>query len=336
MNDLVSVVVPVYNVEPFLKKCIDTIINQTYTNLEIILVDDGSTDLSGQICDEYKKIDKRIKVIHKDNSGLGLSRNVGIKASKGKYITFIDSDDYISNNMILNLVNGIKKKGADACIGGFVKIDGDEREIFTEKYNDIFLNKNILEHTFIKMLGNLPNSHDSIKMSVWGCLFSTNLIKENDIYFKSERVYISEDIVWDSYFYDYAKSVQFINKSGYFYRLNNNSLTTSYKKERFTKSIFLYEKLEERIKKLNKYSDEALLRAQKQLLINVKACVVQENVNNIFNSIKNIKRIVNNSKLRIILNEYPIQKLPFKPKIFAKLVLNRNILILSVISRLSI
>ncbi|WP_225415454.1 glycosyltransferase family A protein, partial [Limosilactobacillus reuteri] len=87
MNDLVSVVVPVYNVEPFLKKCIDTIINQTYTNLEIILVDDGSTDLSGQICDEYKKIDKRIKVIHKDNSGLGLSRNVGIKASKGKYIT---------------------------------------------------------------------------------------------------------------------------------------------------------------------------------------------------------------------------------------------------------
>lgn len=97
--DLISVIVPVYNVEKYLDKCIESIVNQTYKNLEIILVDDGSPDNCPQICDNWAKKDDRIIVIHKENSGAGAARNAGIDIAKGKYIGFVDSDDYISNNM---------------------------------------------------------------------------------------------------------------------------------------------------------------------------------------------------------------------------------------------
>lgn len=100
MNDLISLIVPIYNVEKYLDKCIDTIINQTYSNIEIILVDDGSTDASGEICDKWKKKDNRITVIHKLNGGLSSARNAGIDIATGKYIGFIDSDDYIDLEMI--------------------------------------------------------------------------------------------------------------------------------------------------------------------------------------------------------------------------------------------
>lgn len=109
MNDLITIVVPIYNVEPYLKKSIDSIINQTYQNLEIILVDDGSPDNSGKICDEYAKKDNRIKVIHKENGGLSSARNAGIDMAKGKYISFVDSDDYISNDYIEYMYNILKK-----------------------------------------------------------------------------------------------------------------------------------------------------------------------------------------------------------------------------------
>ena len=98
-NDLISVVVPIYRVEKFLKRCVDSILNQTYKNIEVILVDDGSPDNCGLMCDEYKKQDHRVKVIHKQNSGLGYARNSGLDIAKGEFVSFIDSDDYISLDM---------------------------------------------------------------------------------------------------------------------------------------------------------------------------------------------------------------------------------------------
>ena len=99
MNPEISIIVPVYNVEKYLKRCIDSILNQSFTDFELILVDDGSTDNSGEIIDEYAIKDERIKVIHKENGGLSSARNVGIEYSKGNYIAFVDSDDYINKNM---------------------------------------------------------------------------------------------------------------------------------------------------------------------------------------------------------------------------------------------
>ena len=102
---LVSVIIPVYNVENYLKRCIDSVVNQSLRNIEIILIDDGSLDSSSKICDEYKVLDERITVIHKQNEGLGMARNTGIDIASGKYIAFVDSDDYIESNMYELLYN---------------------------------------------------------------------------------------------------------------------------------------------------------------------------------------------------------------------------------------
>ena len=118
---LISVIVPVYNVEKYLKKCVDSITSQTYKNLEILLVDDGSTDSSGQICNEFEKNDARIKVIHKKNGGLSDARNAGLDRAKGQYYAFIDSDDYIQDNTIEIMLNSIKKNKSEIAVCNMIR-----------------------------------------------------------------------------------------------------------------------------------------------------------------------------------------------------------------------
>ena len=121
--DLISVIVPVYNVEKYLNRCVDSIINQTYSNLEIILINDGSTDTSGKICDEYKKRDNRIHVIHQKNGGLSAARNAGIVIANGNYFIFVDSDDLIHPQCIEILYKVIKNDCSDIVIGNYEKFD---------------------------------------------------------------------------------------------------------------------------------------------------------------------------------------------------------------------
>lgn len=136
MKNLITVVVPIYNVEKYLNKCIESILKQTYTNLEIILVDDGSTDNCGKICDEFADKDKRIIVIHKKNGGLSDARNTGINIAKGKYITFIDSDDFITENAIELLYNNIVKYRKEISVG-LINTFTNENGIKINKKNEI-------------------------------------------------------------------------------------------------------------------------------------------------------------------------------------------------------
>ena len=119
--DKISVIIPVYNVEPYLKKCLDSVINQTYKNLEMLLIDDGSTDNSGKICDEYAAKDKRIKVFHQENKGLSSALNLGLKNFTGDYLGFVDSDDWIEPDMYEVLYNAIKKENMQISIAGYFK-----------------------------------------------------------------------------------------------------------------------------------------------------------------------------------------------------------------------
>ena len=123
---LISIIVPVYKVEPFLRRCIDSILAQTYTNLEIILVDDGSPDNCGLICDEYAAKDSRIKVIHKENGGVSIARNCGLDSSNGDYIVFIDSDDFVAKKHIENLFYCANIFSADIGITTYKLIFEDE------------------------------------------------------------------------------------------------------------------------------------------------------------------------------------------------------------------
>ncbi|MGM9600387.1 MAG: glycosyltransferase family 2 protein [Faecousia sp.] len=121
-SPLISVIIPVYNVEKYLQRCLDSVIEQTYKNLEVILIDDGSTDHSGEICDDYAAKDVRIHVIHQENQGVSAARNKGLDNVKGEYITFVDSDDYIVNDMIAELLRLSEEEHADIVIGGYYGI----------------------------------------------------------------------------------------------------------------------------------------------------------------------------------------------------------------------
>lgn len=131
----ISIIVPVYKVEKYLRKCVDSILAQTFTDFEVILVDDGSPDNSGMICDEYAEKDSRVRVVHKENGGLSSARNAGIEIAKGKYLGFIDSDDYIEDDMYELLYNNILKENADMSICGIYDVyEGKEPKILPEAY----------------------------------------------------------------------------------------------------------------------------------------------------------------------------------------------------------
>lgn len=135
MNEpLISVIVPIYNVEKYLRECVDSILAQSYSNLEILLVDDGSPDKCPEICDEYAKKDNRVKVIHRNNGGLAYARNVGIANSSGDYLTFIDSDDLVANEYIEHLYNGLAENGADVSIASFCSFDNENKLIVLNNY----------------------------------------------------------------------------------------------------------------------------------------------------------------------------------------------------------
>ena len=172
MNPLISVIVPVYNVEDYLRKCLDSIVNQTYKNLEIILIDDGSTDNSGIICDEYAAKDNRIRVIHKANGGLSDARNAGLKIAKGEYIGFVDSDDYIAEDMYEFLYNFAVKNNLDVAMCS--SCDVYEKEIKKTKYF-----KTIILEDKEKIIKNLfLNEVDGAAVSVCDKLFNKQIIKK--------------------------------------------------------------------------------------------------------------------------------------------------------------
>lgn len=131
---MISIIIPVYNVELYLDRCIESVVRQTYHNLEIILVDDGSTDSSGERCDVWRKKDSRIKVIHKENGGVSSARNVGLKIASGEYVGYVDSDDYVNVNMYQILLDGIEQTGADIFICGYEEVDTiNNRSIWDSK-----------------------------------------------------------------------------------------------------------------------------------------------------------------------------------------------------------
>ena len=124
--DVVSVIVPVYNSASYLHRCIDSILGQNYREIEVILVDDGSTDSSGEICDSYSRKDSRVRVIHTPNRGVSCARNAGLEGSNGSFVCFVDSDDFLEDYAIKALVEGHKRSRADLVVGGFNKVKSDK------------------------------------------------------------------------------------------------------------------------------------------------------------------------------------------------------------------
>ena len=214
-NELISIIVPVYNVEQYLEKCVDSIINQTYKNLEIILVDDGATDSSGKLCDELAKIDNRIKVYHKENGGLSDARNYGVERATGEYIGFVDSDDYIDAEMYEKLYEAIKKENVDVAECNLKIIYPEREELFTEQnYYNVCTKQEYLEE-YLKI--------EKIFGSVWTKLISRKIAKE--LLFPKGKLY--EDTYYAYDLINVANSFVLIDSPSYNYLMRENSITNS-------------------------------------------------------------------------------------------------------------
>ena len=209
---LLSIIVPVYNVKPYLKKCVESIINQTYTNLQIILVDDGSTDGSQNICDEFAQKDSRIVVIHKENGGLSTARNMGMDKAKGEYIAFVDSDDWLEPNMYEALISQLEKHEADIVACSFYECKGDEKKAVGDSKNirvidteEIFINKN------------------QLRFLVWNKVFRRSFVEE--MRFVPGQVY--EDFHFCRQVFLKTKRLVYLDVPFYNYRISRPGNTNS-------------------------------------------------------------------------------------------------------------
>lgn len=215
-NDLISIIVPVYNVEKYLPQCINSLINQTYKNLEIILVDDGSLDDSGKICDEFSKRDSRIIVIHKQNNGLSSARNAGLEIARGDYIGFVDSDDWLDENMYEILFKLIKDNDSDiSCCRFFKTANSDEKIPAVD-------NETIQSFTNIEGLNNFYTDLYVQTVVAWNKLYKRNLF--NNVVYPVGKIHEDEGTTYKLFYK--ANKITYINRPLYYYRSTPNSITT--------------------------------------------------------------------------------------------------------------
>lgn len=224
MNQLISVIVPIYKVENYLKKCIDSIVNQTYKNIEILLIDDGSPDNCGIICDEYAKKDERIKVIHKENGGLSDARNYGIEASTGDYIIFIDSDDYVSESMCENLLICALENNADIVSCNFKEIYVDNNK---EKINKQSIKESLEVYTNLEVIYKYFFDYTVDINVVWNKLYKRELFfKRESIRFPKGKLHEDDYTICKLYYY--ANKIVIINDVLYYYIRRCDSITGNF------------------------------------------------------------------------------------------------------------
>ena len=303
-KDLVSIIVPIYNVEKYLRRCVDSIINQTYKNIEIILIDDGSPDNCNIICDEYTKIDKRIKVVHKKNGGLASARNAGLDIAKGEYICFVDSDDWIEKNMIESLYKEIKRSNMDIVRGNTYERNNHPKKEWI--VNNVAVLDNVL--------------NGNISAYVWLFIIRKNILDEVRF---DETLVIFEDTYFLLNLLMHTDKIAFLDEKLYHYEMNNEGLTLSSKNAR-NKIIGLIEykeKAKELLKENNLYTKE------REVLINtVIANFIIYYIYKLCSEKEEVRSILNNSKVIKILKEVNTKKMSSFTKIQIKSITEKKII----------
>lgn len=318
---VVSVVLPIYKVEKYLNRCVKSVVNQSYKNLEIILVDDGSPDNCPKICDEWAKKDKRIRVIHKKNAGLGYARNTGIENATGEYICFFDSDDYIALDTIEKAYNLATQKRSKIVVYGFCNINqnGEIRDTVIphlEKYT--YSGKEVQDIFLPNLIG--PDVRNGIQtnlwMSAWACMYSLDLIKKTNWRFVSERDIISEDVYSLLLLYKYVDKVSVLPEALYFYCENSESLTHTYMPERYDKIKKFYQACYQVAEK-NNYNEDVKERLSYPYLSNTIAAMKMLVYSDLTKSMKkkHLKKIVCDDTLQIVLRNTNFKKEKLKRRL---------------------
>lgn len=242
MKPKVSIIVPCWNVEKYLNRCVDSLIHQTLKDIEIILVDDESPDSVPQMCDEWASKDQRIKVIHKKNAGLGMACNSGIEVATGSYIAFCDSDDYVDRECYESMYDEAIKSNSDAVFCGIKRINqnGVILPMFHVEKPQLYSKDKINDFIFGMIASDINDPTErSRPMSAKIAIYSGDIVRTNKIRFHSERQYISEDLLFNIDFLIHSKQILESTNTFYYYYVNTSSLSQIYREDRFEKYLIL-------------------------------------------------------------------------------------------------
>lgn len=326
----VSVVIPVYNVEPYLERCLESVTGQTYGNLEIILVDDGSTDRSGAICDRWAEADSRIKVVHKKNAGLGMARNTGLGHCTGDYLTFVDSDDYIEAGMIEKLVAGIQTQQGQLCCCGFHKLleDGLHRSGKPPE-KQVYEGREEIRTFMRQVLGPPPEVTDRgfAGTNICGNLYDMSLLADGRIRFLREQDILCEDLFFNLSVLKRVDRVVIVPDYLYNYCVNGSSLTQSYREDRFVRSKYMRKLLKRELKE--ELAEDPCLRQHldRNYLDYLVGCMKVEVQSR--NKIgkkrcrEELGQMIRDPATQRILRRYPVRRMEPKQRILFSLVRHR-------------
>lgn len=310
-----SVIVPVYKVENYLHKCVDSILNQTFTDFELLLIDDGSPDNCGQICDEYAQKDARVRVIHKENGGVSEARNVGLENARGNYISFIDPDDWIDSRLFYETLKFLKEKNVDiVCFDCWEVQQGKERTHYKFNEDTIFPAKIALEKILIDEIDNSP-CNKLYKKAVW-----------HDIRFPVGRRF--EDVATIYKTFCNATQIGYMKKSYYYYlKRSGSAIDLSFDAQRRYECFLGYkERYDFSLKYCKKVSERCKMFAVKAAISCITAKSAgcgdisiedQKIIDTFVNNIKNVEYL--NLKNRLLV--YGIKRWPIINKIYGKLSL---------------
>ena len=236
---MLSIIVPVYNVESYLKQCVESILNQSYEDFELILVDDGSTDKCPQICDEYALQDSRVKVIHKPNGGAVSACNKGLEASTGEYICFIDADDFIAEDYLSTLFSALKEDTDMVCMNCIRFWNDDENNLF--KINSLPAGEYTVDESILQRAINDNGSYKKIIANCrWAKLIKADIVKKYARHC-SDKVTFGEDFQLILGVILGCKKIVVIDEYKYYYRFNNSSVVNTYKKDLWARTNILFD-----------------------------------------------------------------------------------------------
>lgn len=281
----VSIIVPVYNAERFLPRCVESILSQTFRGFELILVDDGSSDASPALCDGYAGADPRVRAIHKKNGGPCSARNCGIEQARGEYIGFADADDWCDPEMFRTLYQTAVKEQADLVFCDYIVEDGTGRRMQADRNGSAHYDKNRIRREILPyFFGYLPEELPAYKQMfpfadyssyIWLCLFRRSVIRENGLWFPSQSVYYNEDNLFNLNFLLHARRAAHVPEALYHYRENTVSLTNRYNPAFLSAKLNKYEFLRSVIERFG-FGPEYLTR------LNGKICVESVNIINYY------------------------------------------------------
>lgn len=330
----VSIIVPVYKVEKYLDRCVQSLINQTLKDIEIILVDDGSPDRCPALCEEYASKDARIKVIHKDNGGLGFARNSGLDIAKSEFVAFCDSDDRVKEDSYEILYNKMVCSNADIVYGWLIHEmrDGHWEDYCKFKDETIIQGKEVTD--FALNLVSFPPKEKSreriIDVSACMALYRRSIIEENNIRFKSEREIGSEDMLFSLEYLLQCRKVVLIPFSFYYYYHNCTSLSSTFKIEKFD----CFKKLRTLLKEQLMSLDPKSFRANRVIIGYTRAHLTSLICSNQTNKIGIIKNVLADDVWKDIQQYYKPSYLPLHARVYYLLTISNMPYILFIYGKL--